>query len=185
MYRAGLGYVVYVFGYEIGSRRTHYRDCALPQSRAASVELVSCALSASQASLASAPVHRFPPGRWRGVGKAGARCAEALRIPRPPYPGEFANPYFPLVQLEVKVQLVTWIRIITVCSNWITSCTALPAMASSGGKSGRQQKEAEDYLSKIKLREIFQVAHMHCIHTKYPILLIECSCVCACVSVFA
>ena len=173
MYRAGLGYVVYVFGYEIGNRRTHYRDCTLPQSRAASVELVSCALSASQASLASAPAHRSPPGRWRGVGKAGARCAQALRIPRPPYPGEFANPYFPRVQFEVKVQLVTWIRIMTVCSNWNTSRTALPAMASPspGGKSGRQQKEAEDYLSKIKLREIFQVAHMLCIHTKYPILL--------------
>ena len=107
MYRAGLGYVVYVFGYEIGSGRTHYCDCALPQSRAASVELVSCALSASQASLASAPARRSPPGRWRGVGKAGARCAQALRIPRPPYPGEFANLYFPPELEEVGTDHVS------------------------------------------------------------------------------
>ena len=34
-----------------------------------------------------------------------------------------------------------------------------PMATSSGGRPGRhpQQKEAEDYLSRIKLREIFQV----------------------------
>ena len=110
-------------------------------------------------------------GVWGRQGHAVLRLFEFPVLHM--YPGEFANPYFPRVQLEVKVQLVTWIRIITVCSNWNTSRTALPAMASPspGGKSGRQQKEAEDYLSKIELREIFQVAHMLCIHTKYPILL--------------
>ena len=37
-------------------------------------------------------------------------------------------------------------------------------MASSGGRSGRssQQREAEDYLSRIKLREIFQVRVFTC-----------------------